>query len=454
MGIHLIPWQRWLLIHALELRPDGRFRYRTVLVLVGRQNGKTSIVEVKNLWKMFVLRVPLVIGTAQNLDISEESWDKAVDIVQSVPELAAELEHVDRTNGKKALRLTNGSRWKIAAASRRGGRGLSGDDVNLDELREHHDYLAWGAVTKTTMARANAQVWAFSNAGDDRSVVLNELVDKGRALAALEVPTDESFGFFEWSAPEGCACDDIEAIRQANPSLGYLIDIDAIYSALGTDPEEVFRTEVLCQRVRHLEAGPISLTEWNACADPGSRIVGEKVWAIDVTLDGRRSSIAVAGTRADGLPHVELVDNGSGTGWVVERAAELLKRHGAARLAKGEESYPALILDPYGPARGLLGPLRELGVTPLTMNTSDMGQACAGLALAVAEQRLRHPSQDVVLEAMAMAVRRDVGDVWVWGRKQSARQGNVDISPLVAITEALWGLGLRAETKQFFAAWR
>ncbi|GAA4568706.1 hypothetical protein GCM10023193_50810 [Planotetraspora kaengkrachanensis] len=25
LGIELLPWQRWLLIHALELRPDGRF---------------------------------------------------------------------------------------------------------------------------------------------------------------------------------------------------------------------------------------------------------------------------------------------------------------------------------------------------------------------------------------------------------------------------------------------
>src|SRR5262249_46845026 len=156
------------------------FRFRTILILVARQNGKTTLVEVKNLWKMFVLRVLLVIGTAQNLDISEESWDKAVEIVESIPELAVEIAHVDKTNGKKALRLVGGSRWKIAAASRRGGRGLSGDDVNLDELREHQNWLAWAAVTKTTMARPNPQIWAFSNAGDDKSIVLNDLQKIGR----------------------------------------------------------------------------------------------------------------------------------------------------------------------------------------------------------------------------------------------------------------------------------
>jgi hypothetical protein len=38
--VELLPWQRWLLIHALELRPGGRFRFRTVLLLISRQNGK------------------------------------------------------------------------------------------------------------------------------------------------------------------------------------------------------------------------------------------------------------------------------------------------------------------------------------------------------------------------------------------------------------------------------
>jgi phage terminase large subunit-like protein len=223
LGFELIPWQRWLLIHALELRPDGRFRFRTVLVLVARQNGKTTLVEVKNLWKMFVLRVPLVIGTAQNLDVSEESWDKAVEIVESIPELFAEVPRdggVVRVNGKKSLKLIHGSRWKVAAASRKGGRGLSGDDVNLDELREHHTWDSWAAVTKTTMARRKAQIWAFSNAGDDRSIVLNDLQEKGRAT--VEDPSaDSSLGIFEWSAPDDCPIDDPNMWRLANPSLGY-----------------------------------------------------------------------------------------------------------------------------------------------------------------------------------------------------------------------------------------
>ncbi|MEF2735647.1 MAG: terminase, partial [Bifidobacterium choerinum] len=47
LGIRLYPWQKWLLIHALELLNDGiTYRFRRIIVLVGRQNGKTLLVQV------------------------------------------------------------------------------------------------------------------------------------------------------------------------------------------------------------------------------------------------------------------------------------------------------------------------------------------------------------------------------------------------------------------------
>src|SRR5690606_14406289 len=63
-------------------------------------------------------------------------------------------------------------RYKVKAANRRAGRGLSGNLVLLDELREHQNWQAWGAITKTTLARAEAMILALSNAGDVTSVVL------------------------------------------------------------------------------------------------------------------------------------------------------------------------------------------------------------------------------------------------------------------------------------------
>ena len=186
LGLTLMPWQRWFLIHALELLADGTFRFRTLLLLCARQQGKTTLMQVLALWRIYVDRAGLVIGTAQNLTMAEETWDGAVSMAEGIPDLASEVAHVSRVNGDKFMRLTGGERYRVTTATRRGGRGLSSDLVLLDELREHTDWNAWGAITKTTMARPSPQVLGFSNAGDFRSIVLASLRDK--ALLTLGDP--------------------------------------------------------------------------------------------------------------------------------------------------------------------------------------------------------------------------------------------------------------------------
>jgi hypothetical protein len=449
LGITLMPWQRWLFIHAFELRADGKFRFRTILVLVGRQNGKTTLVEVKNLWKMFVLRVLLVIGTAQILDYAEESWDKAVEIVESIPELNAEVEHVDRTNGKKALKLTNGTRWKIAAASRRGGRSLSADDVNLDELREHHNWDSWAAVTKTTMARSNAQIWAVTNAGDDRSVVLNQLQEKGRALAALaqeaaekalsllDLPEfDPSMGHFEWSAPDDCPIDDPQFWAMSSPSLGYPqgISIEALRSAASTDPEPVFRTECLCQRVPELAPSKIPLTAWVKCEDPTSRMVGRIALTWQVSWRRDRGAICAAGFRSDGRPHVELAEYRDGVDWIPQRLGEICAR----------QPIGVVVFDPGGPEASMLNEVTEripVVLEPHAMTMREYGYACGRIYDATINDQLRHLGDDRLLDMLRRSATRSLSDAWAWDLRHSA----TDICGLTGVTKVLWGLTLLEE---------
>jgi phage terminase large subunit-like protein len=50
MGLTLFPWQKWLLLHALELNEDGTYRFRYVIVLIARQNGKSLVLLILALW--------------------------------------------------------------------------------------------------------------------------------------------------------------------------------------------------------------------------------------------------------------------------------------------------------------------------------------------------------------------------------------------------------------------
>lgn len=425
LGVTLIPWQRWLFQHMLELNPDGTFRFRTVLVQVARQNGKSTFAQILSLWRMFIDRAGLVIGTAQNLDVAEEVWTGAVDMAEGCADLAAEIAAVDRTNGKKALRLVSGERYKVAAASRRGGRGLSGDLVLLDEIREHQTWDAWAAVTKTTMARPKPQIVALSNAGDDQSVVLNHLRELGEK--SLD-GTDGDFGFFEWSAEPDCDLDDQQQWELANPSLGFTITEQAIMSALGTDPEWIFRTEVLCQRVSQRSEQVVPMWQWVPLGGDAT-IAGDAPLAlfVDVALDRSVSWVGLCARNGDGTPQVEIAASGPGTDWVADWVGGVLERRDV--LAVGARSA--------GPVASLLPDLAEACERHerpfVKVGSGDFAAMCGAFFDAVAASTLAHRSDSRVDAALASARKHKILDAWSWERTRV----DIDAAPLVAVTGAL-----------------
>ncbi len=213
-GEPLLPWERWTAIHALELLPGGSFRFRIILIIVARQNGKSHLKRTISLWRMYMYPGSRIIGIAQEVALAREQWNLAQETIHATPALEAEFDRARNVNGDEMFWTANGSRYAIKAASRKAGRGGSNDEVNIDELREQRDWKAWAAVSKTTMARANSQIFCMSNAGDDESVVLNQLQE------AAHAGRDQSIGVFEYSAPDGCELDDTSAWRHRSSRWG------------------------------------------------------------------------------------------------------------------------------------------------------------------------------------------------------------------------------------------
>ena len=63
----------------LRLLPADRagrvtYQFRTVIVLVARQNSKTLLMIVLALWHVYALKSRTVIGTAQDLANAEKAW--------------------------------------------------------------------------------------------------------------------------------------------------------------------------------------------------------------------------------------------------------------------------------------------------------------------------------------------------------------------------------------------
>ena len=347
IGEPLLPWQKWLAVHCLEitgsLSGEWAFRYRYVIVLVGRQNGKTYWFKNLGLFFNYILGAKLVIGTAQNLDKANDTFEEAVELIENTPMLEEEFEKALRGAGKREYLLKSGERWKVVAANRR-ARGWSADLILADELREQTDWEGWSAISKTMIARPSAMLIGVSNAGDASSVVLRHLrlqahaqlgdpdgvAENRRALGGEDIPEDESLGLFEWSAPPDCRIDDREAWAQANPSLNYgFLTERALLSAVSTDPEQIFRTECLCQWVETRLAAPFPPLSWEAGIDEESEIAPESeiFYGIDLSQDRRWASIAAAGLRTDGEGvHIEVIARRRGVEWVIDWFRERLPR--------------------------------------------------------------------------------------------------------------------------------
>jgi len=442
LEISLYPWQKWLLIHALELLDDGTFRFRTVLLLVARQNGKSTLMLVLALWRMYADAAPLVIGTAQNLDIAEELWTSAYELAESIPELAEMVEHVDKTNGKKALRLTTGERYKVAAASRRGGRGLTGDLVLLDELREHQTWDAWSAVTKTTMARARAQVWGASNAGDRSSIVLAHLRMLGHLAVgdpdglngsdrAADV-VDDSLGLFEYSAAAGRDVWDRDGWAEANPSLGWsALSERAIGSAAGTDPEKEFRTEVLCQWVDKLREGVLPAGVWESnLVGVDHVVVSRPVVSVDARTGMRQSFAVVVAGASDGFDLVDVAryEMGADVKWaaehIVSETVGVLERLGLSEV----------VVDKFGDNANLIPLFDEAGISVRQLDTLDMRRGAMGFTDALINGRVKHKGQEPLNVAVLGAEKRTSGEGFLWSQARSS----TDITTLRAATAAWW----------------
>lgn len=332
----LIPWQRWLSIHALEIigtfPEDWTFRFRYILVLVARQNGKTYWFKLLGLFFNYILQTKLVIGTAQNLDKANDTFEEAVELIEATPMLDAEFVKALRGAGKREYILRNGERWKVVATNRR-GRGWSSDLILMDELREQTDWDGWSAVSKTMLARPSAILVGVSNAGDVTSVVLRhlrkqaheQLGDPDGIAAGRESlngdDVDDALAIFEWSAEPGCDLDDREQWTKANPSLGYgFLTERALASAMRTDPEDVFRTECLCQWVESLLPEPFPPGVWEEGIDTASNIApdSEIFYGIDLSQNRSWTSISACGIRPDGKYHIEVVARRVGTEWAID----------------------------------------------------------------------------------------------------------------------------------------
>ena len=445
-GLILDPWQEYVLRGSLGERQDGRWTSFRCCLVVPRQNGKNALLEARELAGMFLFSEKLIVHTAHEYKTAREAMMSMMARIRQTPELLelvagfdeADLDEDEgrriagmKTGNAPGITLKNGNRLSYAARSKGSGRGFTGDLVVLDEAYALTlDEMA--ALLPTMAARSiagNPQVWFTSSAGMKDSTLLASLRKQGRDKSAGRL------AYFEWSAEESAASDDVEAWYQANPGLGVRISEEYVldeYETLAkeTGSDEQFRRERLGIWDDDLGSNAIDAEAWGSHRGELAAPTGPVVLAADTSLDRKLSALVAVGD-ATGVPQVRVVRSEAGSVWMADLVVRVCREHPEVVAIvvddkKSTEPMAAAIAESLEDAR--------LEVDIVRTSYADMAEACSVTFDLIHEGTLRH-SRDAALEAAVSAAVKDEREgSFTWSR----RKAGAAVVPLVAMSIGLW----------------
>ena len=408
LGVELMEWQKFALIHTHKFKPDGRWASPTNCIVVARQNGKSFLQQIRILGGLFLWDEPLQIGQAHTLNTSLEQFRQMMWTIEANESLSKQVKKVRLNHGAEEIETKMGTRFMVRAGGS-AARGISRPStIHLDELLRMNNMDSFASLRYTLMAAPNPMLMGYTNAGDNTSVVLNSFRD--RALASIGGVVDD-IAYFEWSSPT----DEItlENARHANPAMGVTIHEDNIRSVLN-DPPNVVMSEVLCRWVVAIQ-NIVDAAAWNNCLDKTVDLDPEKTtWlAIDLSPDRKHASLVGAQKIGSEQFVVKLLHSWSND-------LQLDDREIANELADYARKYPTeYVLYSRKSAGAVASRLAPAGIPVFDMDGS-YPQSCDEMLSAINSNRLKHRGQSQLTEEILAAVQLRRGDGgWVIGRRAS-----------------------------------
>jgi len=428
-------------------------------IVCARQNMKTALFKMAALGWLFVTKQELVIWSAHEMDTTVEAFRDLANLIENCAPLRKRLASgpsngIIRGNGKETIELEptdttpDGQRLKFKARTLSGARGLTGNKVVLDEAM-YLQSSEMESLRPTLSAVDDPQLVYGGSAGLARSAVWRGIRDRGRPGG------DPSLAYLEFCAPEGvcteetcshalevegCALDNMEFIRMANPALGRRITEDTIRAErrdLSANPEGFGRERLgWWDKPDSGDEPLIDAKMWGDLEDKLSEPVDPVSFGVYVSSDRTSSAIGVTGRRADGKFHAGIVpavrgkkiDSLPGTLWIPERLKEL------------QDSWKpcAVVIDGHSAAASLINAIEEAGVDVTVTNSTDLVKACGNFHDAVTQDNMRHQGAGPLFRSVTSAKKRELTatDNWVWDR----RDKDSNITQLMAVTLAMHGV--------------
>jgi phage terminase large subunit-like protein len=437
----LMPYQKFVLNQMLMVNKKNQYRIKTALLLISRQNGKSHLGRVRIIWGMFYGGEKKLIIMSANRATSLMLFREIAWIIESTPELKAMTKAIRYANGGERIELLNGATLDVISDNSSSPRGRTADFLWIDEIREISED-GYKAAVPVTRARANAQTFLTSNAGDHFSSVLNGLVER-----AKDYPP-ETFGYYEYSAPQYCKIDITSdyfwrsAVAPSNPALGYIITKESIEEAIATNPIEQTRTETLCQWIDSLQSPwPHGVLEETSDNTLEMAVGAYTVFAFDVSPSRRNGSLVAGQLLPDGRIGIGILETYSS-----QMAIDELKM--AASIKAWCDIYkPRLVcFDKYA-TQTIADRLSQAGVMTEDVSGQQFYKACGDLLEGLVNHRVVHNGQAELIQQMNNCAAKVNDSAWRIIKRKSAG----DISAPIGLAMVVSKLMLPAPKPQIIA---
>lgn len=427
LGFDLFDWQRLIADVGLEKDSDDSYKYRTVCAAVGRQNGKSKLIETRIAFELLQPKRH-VAYTAQDRNMAKAKWEEHLLSFQMSPKFSKRIARVSKVNGSEKIYMRNGSTYGIVTPNDKGARGLSLNLMVIDEALTHP--LSLIANLQPTLAtKRNGQLWILSNAGKPGE---SELLEHYREIGHREIAEPQNrFAWFEWcpSKDDFDYMDEsvwFEAIPSLHEEKGVLIE--AVREAAATNSPDIFTKEWLNVWPAKNAVQVINTELWESLARTDIVVGNQVVFGVDISRERDKASIGVSALVKDFTP-IELIECKEGTSWVLPRLIELCRKYNTK-----------VVIDTGSPAASLIPELEKQDVGVMSIHLRDYARACGSFYDAVQAKTICHLDDPNLKSAILGSTKRPLGDSWAWNR-----QSTTNITPLVAVTLARYGVVTKLE---------
>ena len=415
---------------------------RTALVSLPRANGKTSLAAALAVAELFAgpesAEVLVVASDERQARITMNLARRMIELNPVLAERARVYQH-------KIVVPENDSSLNPLPAD---PSALHGWDPSLLIVDELHTVTpaVWEAVTSVSGKRPESLTLAISTPASTQESIMWSLVEHGRE------GSDPAFYLREFAAPAGCATDDREAWKKANPAMScrrpFLAE-DGLAAARKTLREPVFRQLRLGQWVSTSDSW-LPFGAFDACKDE-DRVVeaGERVvLAFDGSASG--DSTALIGCTLDGHLFVEgLWEQEGDPRWRVPRGDV----DTAVDAAFAKYDVVELAADPWGWRSEIEGWADRHGDRKViqwnTAHAQRMAPATDRLYQGVIDRQVTHDGDPRLAAHFAHTVAKAtaLGDLVSKDKRNSPRKIDAAVASIVAFDRAAFHASKKAKKK-------